>query len=449
MKWRVFRGIFAVSIILFILCFFLIYSLVYPRYGDKLNKELQVETLLIARGVNVEGASFLEELPPMDNHRVSLIDQNGIVLFDNKFDPAKLGNHGSRKEVKEAFSKEKGEGSRYSETFKKTTYYYAVKLNNGTVLRLSQTHYSVFRMFLSIWAPLLIALVLAVLSTWLIAVKISNKIVEPINDLDPDNLEDHGYYQELQPLVDKIKDQRSQLNERITKLEVDVNEKTKEADFRREFTANVSHELKTPLTSISGFAEIIKTGIAKEEDIPRFADKIYREAQYLIGLVGDIIKISQLDENLVDQKKTRVDLYLEAKSVLERLEKPAMDMQVSVNLQGEHVYIYAVEKILEEIIYNICENGIKYNIIGGRLTVKVWENEGRGFISVEDTGIGIPQADMERVFERFFRVNKSHSKEIGGTGLGLSIVKHGAAYHNSEIKLESQINKGTKITIVF
>ena len=211
----------------------------------------------------------------------------------------------------------------------------------------------------------------------------------------------------------------------------------------------MSHELKTPLTSISGFAEIIKNDLVKTEDIPRFAGRIYDEAQRLIILVEDIIKLSQLDEKAVIAKKEKVDLYTTCKEVLYILEPAAREKKLKVNLTGTHIYIEAVQQILGEVIYNLCDNAIKYNRTEGDLTVTVYEEDGRPAVSVSDTGIGIPREDLDRVFERFYRVNKSHSKEIGGTGLGLSIVKHGAAYHNASIKIDRELGIGTTITIIF
>ena len=235
----------------------------------------------------------------------------------------------------------------------------------------------------------------------------------------------------------------------ITGLKADVDEKTREADFRKEFTANVSHELKTPLTSRSGFAEIIKNGIVKEKDIPRFAGRIYDEAQRLITLVEDIIKLSQLDEGQIASKKEKQDLYLVCQDVLYTLETAAGEKHLTVKLTGKHIYVEAVQQILGEIIYNLCDNAIKYNKDYGTVKISVFEENGRPAVSVADTGIGIPKEDLSRVFERFFRVNKSHSKEIGGTGLGLSIVKHGAAYHNADIRIKSSLGEGTEITIIF
>lgn len=223
----------------------------------------------------------------------------------------------------------------------------------------------------------------------------------------------------------------------------------KQDRMRRDFTANVSHELKTPLTSISGYAEIMKNGLVKPEDMKRFSENIYQEAQRMISLIGDIIKLSQLDENQVDLNKSTVDLYQIAVIVTNRLQSHAKDRNVKLELKGEPVTVTGTAQILDELIYNLCDNGIKYNRKNGVVTVTTGLENDHPFIEVSDTGIGIPEADKDRVFERFYRVDKSHSRQIGGTGLGLSIVKHGAIYHNAQVVLDSQIDVGTKVKILF
>ena len=218
---------------------------------------------------------------------------------------------------------------------------------------------------------------------------------------------------------------------------------------RQEFVSNVSHELKTPLTSISGYAEIMKNGLVKPEDMKRFSENIYQEAQRMITLIGDIIKLSQLDENRVELEKQAVDLYPIAQSVVSRLKERASQAKVALEIRGEGQIIEGTSQILDEMIYNLCDNGIKYNKVGGHVNVTVGSRQGCPFVSVEDNGIGIPEEDQKRVFERFYRVDKSHSRQIGGTGLGLSIVKHGAIYHNAKVEMESTPGRGTSITIVF
>lgn len=232
-------------------------------------------------------------------------------------------------------------------------------------------------------------------------------------------------------------------------LLIDVTEKMQRDSLRREFTANVSHELKTPLTSISGFAEIIQSGFVKQEDVRKFAGKIFDETQRLVTLVDDIIKISQLDENCQPYQREKVDIYNLAKDVLSRLQESANKAQVQLNMEGEHAELETVLPILDEIVSNLCDNAIKYNKKGGSVTVTVLNTRNQICLSVRDTGIGITAAEKSRVFERFYRVDKSHSKEIGGTGLGLSIVKHGAAYLGAKVELESTIDKGSTFRLIW
>ncbi len=240
------------------------------------------------------------------------------------------------------------------------------------------------------------------------------------------------------------------IRDELTRRQLELQKEHEDQDrMRQEFTANVSHELKTPLTSISGFAEIIKNGLVRQEDISRFAGNIYDETQRLILLVGDIMKLSQLDEDAVPAQKELIDLYETSAAVISQLKSTAGKRGVTFTLEGEHVSVVGAEQIVDEIIYNLCDNAIKYNKENGFVTVRVYGSESGNVVSVSDTGIGIPPEDVDRIFQRFYRVNKSHSKDIGGTGLGLSIVKHGAAYHDAEIKVESKLGVGTRISIVF
>ena len=449
MKNKIFRGIILVAIIVWAACMVIIMGALYSQYSTQYMMELKNEAYIVSSAVEEGGIEYLDQLQLQENHRITWVDSDGVVLYDSEVDAAKLGNHKDRPEIAEAYEEGYGEDSRYSQTVAEKNMYSAVRLTDGSVLRVSQTQFTIFTLVLSMLQPILVVLLLAIVVSLILAARISKHIVKPINDIDLENPKRAKVYDEVKPLVDKIYEQNEALNKQISKLQIDVDEKTREANFRKEFTANVSHELKTPLTSISGFAEIIKNGIVKEEDIAPFAGKIYDEAQRLIILVGDIIKLSQLDEKQVAARKENIDLYGMAKYVIETLQPATLENNIKVNLEGEHLYVDAVAQILEEMIYNLCDNAIKYNVKDGNVSVNVEKIEGRPAIKVSDTGIGIPQEDVDRVFERFYRVNKSHSKEIGGTGLGLSIVKHAAAYHEAEIRIESKIGKGTAITIIF
>ena len=449
MRSRIFKGVFLVAILVWLACLSLIMGALYLQYNGEAEKELRNQAYLVASAVETGGMDYLEELHAAEGHRITWIDENGMVKFDSSADESSMENHSSRPEVEEAAEKGFGEDSRYSSTLAEKTMYCAVRLDDGSIVRISQVHFTIFTLLLNMLEPIFLVLLIAVLLSLILASRIAKKIVKPINDIDPEFPERGQVYEEMRPLVDKIFEQNRELNTRISKLQTDVDEKTREANFRKEFTANVSHELKTPLTSISGFAEIIKNGIVKAEDVPRFAGRIYDEAQRLIHLVGDIIKLSQLDEKQIAAQKERLNLYAVCEDVIGTLEAAAGERNIEMKLTGSPVYVEAVEQILGEIVYNLCDNAIKYNKPGGTVTVAVFEEEGSPAVEVSDTGIGIPEEDMDRVFERFFRVNKSHSKEIGGTGLGLSIVKHGAAYHNAQIRIDSKLNVGTDITIIF
>lgn len=449
MKNRIFRGIFIVAILVWVACLTLIMGALYLQYTGQDSRELKNEATLVASGINTGGEDFLDDVKVAENHRITLVKSDGTVLFDSAADAQALDSHSDRPEITQALQTGYGEATRYSKTLAEKTMYSAVRLDDGNVVRVSRVDFTIVTLILSMLQPILLVLVLAVVVSLILASRIAKRIVEPVNRIDPENPLKFIAYEEFRPLVEKIDEQNRELNSRIDRLQIDVDERTKESDFRKEFTANVSHELKTPLTSISGFAELIKNNMVKEEDIPRFAGRIYDEAQRLITLVGDIIKLSQLDERQITAKKERIDLLSMCQSAAELLKIPAAEKNITVNISGKPVFVIGVEKILEEIIYNLCDNAVKYNKANGEVSINVFEQNGRPSVKVSDTGIGIPPEDMDRVFERFYRVNKSHSKEIGGTGLGLSIVKHGVAFHGGEIKIESQINCGTSITVIF
>lgn len=275
---------------------------------------------------------------------------------------------------------------------------------------------------------------------------ITKKITTPINEIDLSKRNQFELYEEITPFYHNIKKRSDKIRRQMerAKREHEIQDRV-----RREFTANVSHELKTPLTSISGYAEILKNGMVKPEDVTRFSEKIYSEAQRLINLVGDIIKLSRLDENAVEEKKERIELYSLCETIIGRLESAAAKRGINFELIGAKTEITGIPRIIDEMIYNLCDNAVKYNRENGKITVSVIQTTTEVVLSVSDTGIGIPKEDTERVFERFYRVNKSHSKEIGGTGLGLSIVKHGAAVHNAKLSVESELQKGTTVTITF
>ncbi len=294
--------------------------------------------------------------------------------------------------------------------------------------------------------PIAILFLIEIGISVLLAFRVSKSIIRPINNLNPSDPKSTVLYRELSPLVERIEAQNAQIAQQMTDLRI---EHESQDAMRRDFTANVSHELKTPLTSISGYAEIIKTGIAKDEDVSRFAGKIYDESQRLITLVGDIIKLSRLEGQELPLEIERFDLYEVCRDVLSQLEMAAAERKVIMELGGDHPELVASPKIVEEMVFNICDNAVKYNRENGKVTVNIKQCMDGVELTVSDTGIGIPQEDVDRIFERFYRVDKSHSKAIGGTGLGLSIVKHGAKALGASVSVESELGRGTSIRIVF
>ncbi|MEG1999968.1 MAG: ATP-binding protein [Evtepia sp.] len=294
-----------------------------------------------------------------------------------------------------------------------------------------------------------VAVVAVVLLSAVLAKHTTQHLLAPLRD--PERLTEKDVCVELQPMVRRITEQNRQNRKMIQKQVTELKREYEKQDrMRRDFTANVSHELKTPLTSISGYAEIIREGLVKTEDISRFAGRIYEEAQRLINLVGDILKLSQLEDgHQVQMERVPIDLYATCERIKLQLQASAEQHKVEVSLSGEHGEILGAEKVIDEIVYNLCDNAIKYNEEGGRVEICVREREKEVVLCVKDSGIGISDGELSRVFERFYRVDKSHSKEIGGTGLGLSIVKHGAAYHDAKIELESKLEEGTEIRIRF
>lgn len=292
----------------------------------------------------------------------------------------------------------------------------------------------------------LIALVLSIILSVYMSGITSRTFSENINNIDLMNPSAINSFKEIEPLINRIEELNNQVNARIADLQI---EHDKQDTMRREFTANVSHELKTPLTSISGYAEIIRDGLVKKDKVPVFAGKIHDEAARLITLVGDIIKLSQLDTKDIDVKIEEIDLYDTAKAVINHLTPLAEDKNISMKLTGEHCVINGAEQIIDEMIFNLCDNAIKYNVTGGNVYVNIRQCVDGIEFSVKDTGIGISKDDVEHIFERFFCADKSHSKEIGGTGLGLSIVKHGAIFHGASLDVRSKLGKGTTIKLCF
>lgn len=436
MRTRIQRSMLFVICVTLVSTFTILITLFYFNSLNDMKEEVRQEISYIQTAVNISGDIYLKEMDEVSvSTRVTLIDKMGEVIYDSHEDEFTFQNHAQRKEIKSAMKYGWGEDLRSSETVGKRTYYYAVCLNDGTVLRASKTLDVLIPVVLDALPYMIFLAGLMIVLAYFLAKWQTTRLIRPINELDLEHPLENQIYEELQPLLENI-DTQNKAKEEVAKM-------------RKEFSANVSHELKTPLTSISGYAEIMKSGLVKQEDIPRFSEKIYNEASRMIALIEDIIQLSKLDEKEIKTEKEEVDLYELTYEICNRLAYQAEKRQIQLEITGEHVCYHGVRHILQEMIYNICDNAIKYNVENG--TVKVWVGntlEGAKVI-VEDTGIGIPENHLERIFERFYRVDKSHSKETGGTGLGLSIVKHGAIFHNVEIRVESTVGKGTKMELLF
>lgn len=409
---------------------------IYRQTVDVMEDEIRQESDYIIQAIEISGYQYLNQMDAVrKNTRVTWIDEDGEVLYDSGQDASELENHADRPEVRQAFQNGEGQYIRQSDTRGSEMFYYARQLSDGTVLRVSKTINNAFRSAVLIMPVMAaIALVMMVFA-WLLSKWQVARLIEPINRLNLENPLENDVYEELTPLLESMDKQNK--------------EKEAIANMRKEFSANVSHELKTPLTSISGYAEIMMNGLVKPEDIKGFSERIYNEASRLIVLIEDIIRLSKLDEGRVDMEKEEVELYALTREICSRLSHQAEKREVHVEVSGEQVSVSGIRPVLSEMLYNICENAIKYNRPGGRVDVWVGNTLKGVKVIVTDTGIGIPEDQKERIFERFYRVDKSHSKETGGTGLGLSIVKHGAMLHHARIHVESELDKGTKMELTF
>ncbi|MFI3171294.1 MAG: ATP-binding protein [Eubacteriales bacterium] len=415
---------------------FLFTGVLYTENVRVMNEDVVKEAEYISVAINSSDEEYIDEiLDYIDDTRITIIAPDGEVLFDTEKDAEAMENHLSREEIQEALEVGEGSSTRISDTIGKQTYYYAILLDDGNVIRISKTMDSVLATVLTVLPSILLMGIILWVIAMLIARWQTDLMIKPINELNVDHPLDSEIYEELHPLLKRI-DNSNKAREEV-------------AEMRKEFSANVSHELKTPLTSISGYAELMQNGLVRQEDISRFAEKIYTEAMRLIMLVEDIIKLSKLDEGRIELEKTEVDLYHMIREICSRLSLQAEKNRVHIKVSGQSVKYRGVRQILDEMLYNICENAIKYNKIGGEIDIWVGSTLEGPKVIVRDTGIGIPEDQQERVFERFYRVDKSHSKATGGTGLGLSIVKHGAILHKANIQLSSKIEEGTKIEILF
>ena len=394
-----------------------------------------------ARVINgmVSSAEELEALytNTQSDLRVTAVNTDGAVVYDSKAGDMPMDNHADRPEIVEAEQNGEGYSIRHSDTLRRDMYYYAIRLESGDILRVSKEADSIWSVFRGTMYGIAGIGVLMLVICMLLSRYITRSIVGPIEKMaqDIDSIEQIDAYEELVPFIQTIQQQH-----------LDI---IKSAKMRQEFTANVSHELKTPLTSISGYAELIETGIAGENEVQRFAREIHRNAQRLLTLINDIIRLSELDGGHAEVSYGEVDLYDIAQTCVEMLQLNAEKHSIRIACHGTRCIIYANKEMIEELLFNLCDNAIRYNRINGRVDVTVGMQDDRVMLSVKDTGIGIPEDSQERVFERFYRVDKSRSKLTGGTGLGLAIVKHIVAQHEAELKLHSEVGKGKEMIVLF
>ncbi len=551
MTKRIFRMIFASALCAAVLASLFIMLTLYQSYSRDLEDKLRIEGGYLLYGLSHEKDEPAYVAGLYSTNRITLIAPDGKVLYDNTADVTKMENHLNRPEIQSALQSGTGSTHRYSDTLSQETVYFAIRTDDGNVLRISNSQASVAGLVFKMLPVLLLILLGVGILSFAVARVVARRIVSPINRLNLDQPLENDAYDELSPLFLRMQRQKEELEKRMQELTenrrefaavtahmregmvllngagdilsinesaaeifgvdaekyvgrpilsinrsvaltrvvegasrgesaveelrmgdryyqlignpvepgggargtlilaLDVTDRESAERSRREFTANVSHELKTPLTSITGYAEIMKNGTARPDDMQGFAARIYDEATRLIALVEDVMRLSRLDEKAKLPEKAKVDLLDLSETVVKRLMPLAERRDVAVNVSGEHLSVLGYEKILEEMVYNLVDNAVKYNVKGGSVNVTVRDDAGHTVLEVRDTGIGIPPEHQARVFERFYRVDHSHARETGGTGLGLSIVKHSAGVHGATVSLVSEVGKGTGISISF
>ena len=437
MKHKIYLQFCLIAALAILITTTIVTALFYQRFKAQVFSDVRTYAYVLTSVDTYDEATLIQEVHQLDNLRVTIIDKEGKVLLDTNADIGGMENHSNREEIKAAFETGEGQAVRQSKTVAKSTFYYAVRMNDGNVLRVATETGSVLSIvqgMLPIVAVMVI--ILFVICTFLGRL-LTDSLLRPIEQMakNMDYVNEISVYQEMEPFIDTIRRQHEDI--------------LKNASMRQDFTANVSHELKTPLAAISGYSELIENGMVSEKDIARFGGEIHKSADRLLTLINDILRLSQLDsvEECVDTEP--VDLYEMALNCQDMLEMQANKHQVVVRVKGTSEVIQANRRMIDELIYNLCDNAIRYNRVGGSVNVTIGEEDHHPFVSVKDTGIGVSKEDQERIFERFYRVDKSRSKQTGGTGLGLAIVKHIAVMHKAELKIESELGKGTEIKILF
>ncbi len=442
MRSKIFKAIWTVALLVFLASLLLIMGSLYAYFSSIQRRQLRIQTELAAQGVALSGAEYFEGLND-DHYRITWVSPEGDVLFDDEADTSTMQNHMERPEIRQALEEGYGEAARHSYTLADQQYYAAKRLPDGSVLRLSVAQLSVWSLLFGFAQPICFVIFAALILSYVLASRIAVKIVKPINEIDltqPNKYYGKENYKEIEPLLRHIAEQQIQLRS-------DQREIEKAALIRQEFSANVSHELKTPLHAISGYAELLENGLVKEEDIKPFGEKIHAESLRMTKLVEDIIDLTKLDNGGTEMKWENCDFYHIAENAVDTLEAAASEREIHFSVSGETAPVTAVPQLLYSIVYNLCDNAIKYNHRGGSVSVSVSQDERHTVLTVKDTGIGISEEEQGRIFERFYRVDKSRSKEAGGTGLGLSIVKHAVLIHNGTIRLNSSLGEGSEFIV--
>lgn len=444
MSRKIFKTIWIVAFVVFIASLFLIMGISYDYFTGVQKNQLKIETSLAANGVEKSGADYFEGLDT-EEYRITWIDSDGTVLYDSDANAESMENHLSREEVSEALETGYGDSSRMSSTIAEEQYYAAQRLSDGTVIRIAVDQMTVWSVVLGFAPQICAVIIIALVVSLILASRLAKKIVEPVNRIDLDNPEEYlgkENFKEVEPLLVRIIKQQEQLKGDKAEIE-------NASLIRQEFTANVSHELKTPLHAISGYAELLENGMVKNADIKPFAAKIRSESVRMTNLVEDIIDLTRLDGGGADMNWEECDLCRIVENALDSLSSAAAEKGVELEKDLQPATMRGVPQHLYSIIYNLCDNGIKYNHDGGKVKVKIRNNSDGILLSVKDTGIGIPKESQNRIFERFYRVDKSRSQDVGGTGLGLSIVKHAVIIHKGTIMVNSSPGKGAEFTVVF
>lgn len=430
--------IFAFGVSVITITAVLILSVFYSYSDNQLKEQLRVVESVVENQLAQDDDTAFISNHIDKNVRITLVAKDGTVIADSQESANKLGNHLNRQEIQQAIKNGEATVTRHSDTQGKKIYYFAKQLDNGNILRVSTEAKSIGKFFSDYIIYILLCIIVVIVTAVFVSMGITKSIVKPITQLGQslDNIDKFKSDEELKPLVNALLQQKK---------------KQKMLDKqKKQFTANVSHELKTPLTSIAGYAELIETGMAKPEDIKPFAGVIRKQALRLVSLSEDIIQLSQLEESDDEEMSFEsVNLYEIAQRCVEALNINAINKGVTLNLMGEERYIRGKAQLVEELVYNLCDNAIRYNKENGNVTVTVTPLEKGASVSVKDTGIGIPKKYQERIFERFFRVDKSRSKATGGTGLGLAIVKHITQLHDAKLEISSEEGKGTEIIVTF